>query len=96
MKSLIMSLASLLLTTTAQAQLACDARTKMVTELNTKYSESQTGYGISLTGKQILELFTSNTGTWTILLTRPNGTSCAMAAGNSWTDKIRQQPYTPG
>ena len=77
----------LLISSPANAQLICDTREKIVTELGTNYNESQFGYGITQSGKQMFELFSSNTGTWTILLTRPNGTTCAMATGNAWTYK---------
>lgn len=69
----------------AMAQTICDTRTKLVTELKTKHAEFQTGYGITQSGKQMLELFTSNSGSWTILMTRAGGISCAMAVGQSWS-----------
>lgn len=70
----------------AMAQTICDTRSKLVTELKTKHAETQTGYGITQSGKQMLELFTSISGSWTILMTHASGMSCAMAVGQSWND----------
>jgi hypothetical protein len=32
----------------------------------------------------IVELFTSEKGSWTLLLTLPTGVSCLIAAGDNW------------
>jgi hypothetical protein len=32
----------------------------------------------------MIELYTSEKGTWTMLMTRPGGVSCIMAVGQSW------------
>ena len=42
------------------------------------------GVGIGASGEALYELFVADTGTWTILVTRPDGTSCIAASGESW------------
>jgi len=37
---------------------------------------------------QVLELFASSSGSWTMVVTTPNGTSCLIAAGENW-DVVR-------
>ncbi len=32
-----------------------------------------------------MELFTSKSGSWTLLITRTNGLSCIAASGQDWT-----------
>ena len=36
-------------------------------------------------GQLVTQLFVSDTGSWTILGTRTNGTSCILASGRDWT-----------
>jgi len=70
----------------AQAQSVCGERESMIVKLKKKYGESERGMGLS--GKEALvEIWSSEkTGTWTIVMTRPNGIACVMAAGDSWMD----------
>ena len=39
--------------------------------------------GMSTNGG-LVELYTSDTGTWTLMLTQPDGVSCLIAAGQNW------------
>ena len=52
---------------------------------NDKYQE--TGKALAIAGQvNLVEVFASKAGTWTILVTTPEGKSCIIAAGNSWED----------
>lgn len=63
---------------------SCADRTLIVERLSTKYGETRQSAGLNQNNGMV-EVFASNdTGTWTILVTMPNGTSCLMAAGKSW------------
>ena len=42
--------------------------------------------GVGQDQKSVIELFVSQTGSWTILLTLSNGLACITAAGEKWTD----------
>ncbi len=64
----------------------CSSRDAITTGLQQKFEETQKGAGLE-TGSRLFELWHSpETGSWTILLTRPNGTSCIMASGSTWKD----------
>ncbi len=71
-------------TGSAQAQSApCDLRAKVLSTLEGKYAETPASLGLASNGAMI-ELLTSDAGTWTILTTLPNGLSCLVAAGRYW------------
>ncbi|QIE54673.1 hypothetical protein G5B40_03990 [Pikeienuella piscinae] len=67
-----------------QRAATCGERTSIVAALKKKHGESAAGVGIA--GETaVVELWSSaETGTWTILLTRPDGVTCLMAAGHAW------------
>ena len=69
----------------AQPQMQCGKRDQVTAKLEKQYSEFQRGAGLG--GGMIFELWTNgDTGSWTILLTRPDGVSCIYAAGEDWQD----------
>ena len=83
-RTIAAALAIALVATSANAQSMCAKRDTMVGQLTSKYGESPQGSGLNSTTK-MLEIWASTaTGTWTILVTDPNGTSCIMAAGKDW------------
>ena len=62
----------------------CTKRMEMVKKLNERFGESRQSIGLT-PGGQALEFFAHpETGTWTILLSSPNGTSCMMASGHAY------------
>ena len=68
----------------AQAAM-CGKRVDFIKALNDKYQES--GKAIGIAGQvNLVEVFASKAGTWTILVTTPEGKSCIIAAGSSWED----------
>jgi hypothetical protein len=68
----------------AEAQVSCGQRDKIVSKLELTYGESRTGAGLN-GSTSIVEIWASaKTGTWTILMSRPDGISCVMASGESW------------
>ncbi|MFQ5565514.1 MAG: hypothetical protein ACE5EU_04045 [Paracoccaceae bacterium] len=70
--------------TPAHAQMVCGKRTDMVRQLSEKYGETRRSLGLA-EGRGVVELFASEeTGTWTILMTSPQGTACMMAAGQAF------------
>lgn len=63
---------------------SCADRTLIVERLSSKYGETRQSAGLNQNNGMV-EVFASNdTGTWTILVTMPNGMSCLMAAGKAW------------
>ena len=70
----------------ATAQTMCGERNKFLKHLSSGYSEAPVAMGLVSNGS-ILEVLASKDGTWTIIVTRPDGRSCVVAAGESWNDK---------
>ena len=56
-----------------------------ITELAKGYQEQSVGLGLGNAKEAVYELFVSERGTWTILITQPDGISCIAAHGDSWT-----------
>jgi hypothetical protein len=88
MSHLARILAALFVVTYSGAALAqsppCTKRADIVQHLQGKYSESPVAMGIANNGGVLEVLSSKANGTWTIIITMPNGTSCMIAAGDSW------------
>ncbi|SMH40623.1 hypothetical protein [Maritimibacter sp. HL-12] len=86
--------AILLATQALRAQeTSCGERAMIVERLARDYGESRQSLGV-VGGRQVLELFASDeTGSWTILLTAPDGIACLVAAGARFR---RFDPVAPG
>lgn len=70
----------------ALAQATCMPRDNMVDSLNSKFSETLAGGGLQ-TEHRLIEIWrSSESGTFTIIMTRPDGMSCVLAAGQNWHD----------
>ena len=65
------------------AAASCGPHKAMVEVLSAKYSEAPHAMG-TVHDDKLVELFVSAKGSWTILVTRPNGSSCIIAAGQDW------------
>lgn len=63
----------------------CADRTDLVEQLERKYGETQRSVGLAQ-GRGLFEVFASENGSWTILLTTPQGKSCLMAAGQGFEE----------
>jgi len=71
----------------------CGERGSLMDQLKHKYSEQPKSMGLAANGS-VLEVLTAPTGTWTILLTTPQGITCLIAAGENWEDM--EQDTLPG
>ncbi|WP_274626924.1 hypothetical protein [Arvimicrobium flavum] len=82
------SLAGLVLSFPAAAQQPnlCGVRGDIVAKLSKDFRESPMAVGM-VDNSAVLEVFVSDTGTWTILATRTDGTSCIVSAGEGWESK---------
>lgn len=79
------SFLALALSIPAQALGMCGSRADFIKALSDKYQE--TGKALGIAGQvNLVEIFASKAGTWTILVTTPQGKSCIIAAGSSWED----------
>ncbi|MDJ1009424.1 MAG: hypothetical protein QNJ13_16545 [Paracoccaceae bacterium] len=80
----------------AQAQTSCASRDTLVERLASGYGESFQGGGMQ-TDQRVFEVwFSEEKGTWTILLTRADGTSCVMAHGTNWREALPSDKVPAG
>lgn len=71
---------------------ACARRGEVVAKLAQKFGETLRSVGLQR-ADGLVEIYASEkTGTWTILVTRPDGMSCLLAAGELWEDQPRKAP----
>jgi hypothetical protein len=77
----------------ASAQSACGPREQLVKILADQYKEDPVGMGLSQPG-QVLEVFASSNGSWTMVMTMPDGKACMIAAGDNWemVTKVKGNP----
>jgi hypothetical protein len=74
----------------AQAQqMTCAERTDIISKL-ANYKEEAEAIGLNKDGT-LLEVFVSPQGTWTVLLSSPQGQSCIAAIGEAWQLKATSQ-----
>ena len=67
----------------AAAQTVCGDRAVILENLAKFHSERPRAIATSVDGK-LLEVVVSSTGSWSILLTRPNRRTCVVATGEGW------------
>ena len=60
---------------------------KSLTKIIKLVGEKPTSIGLTVRG-QIMEIFTSPKGNWTIVITHPNGMSCVVSTGTNWENQI--------
>lgn len=70
--------------TFANAQQHCAPRDVVVERLATAYGETRQSIGLG-NNNAVVEVFASSeTGTWTITVTRPSGVTCLVATGQAF------------
>lgn len=67
----------------AQSRPMCGARTEIIAQLKGAFDEKPTALGTTGDGA-VVELTTSQRGTWTLMLSLPGGRSCLIASGEDW------------
>lgn len=76
----------------AEAQTACGKWADIIRQLGEKYGETRRSLGLAQ-GKGVIELYASEeTGSWTILITSPQGTTCLIAAGENYQVEPGYEP----
>ncbi len=70
---------------TVQAEQVCMPRKEAVSQLAKQFNEKPIGRGLSDDGNIMVELFTSEKGSWTIVVTNTKNISCLVASGQNWT-----------
>ncbi|MEE8202307.1 MAG: hypothetical protein V3S95_00490 [Alphaproteobacteria bacterium] len=67
----------------AQESAPCVKRSDFLKHLSSNYDEAPVAMGVTASGR-VLEVVASDHGSWTIIVTMPNGISCGIASGESW------------
>jgi len=67
----------------AAAQGYCGERAALLRQLEASHREAPAARGLTGRGR-VVELLTSDSGSWTIIVTAADGTSCLVAAGEAW------------
>jgi hypothetical protein len=78
----------------AQTQPQCNERDNVLALLAKKYKETPIAAGVTNTGGLVEVLTDIKSGTWTIIVTTPQGMSCLVAAGEGWRnmEQIAMEP----
>lgn len=76
----------------AHAQPVCGDRANLINVLAGKYKELPKAFGIA-GQRNLVELFVSKTGSWTMIVTQPLGPSCILATGQGWEEVPPIAPY---
>ncbi len=80
----------------AQQQAApCVKRSDFLKHLATNYDEAPVAMGVTASGR-VLEVVVSERGTWTIIVTMPNGVACGIASGDNWETVLAPVAKGPG
>jgi photosystem II stability/assembly factor-like uncharacterized protein len=73
-----------------QTPAACGPHPDVIKALGDRFHETQSATALTSAGT-LLEVLTADDGsTWTIIVSRPDGLSCVVAAGQNWQDKANQ------
>ena len=73
----------------AAQPMACNEHTVIVSALTEHYKEKRESMGLTKDGN-LIEVFVSGAGSWTILMTTKEKMTCAMAAGQHWQSLPKQ------
>jgi len=79
-------------TVPVHAAMTCGTRSFVAKQLERRYAEQTTGVGT--VGPNLLQLYTSKDGTFTIVVTRADGTSCLLLAGENWRAVTPKDPQS--
>lgn len=71
----------------APAAAQCAPRDQIVARLATGFDETRQGAGLTAAPDgqaQVVEIFAADSGSWTLIVTLPDGQSCPVASGEGW------------
>ena len=71
--------------TAASAQMKCDLRDNALTQLETQFDERVVGRGLTRDQRSMVELLTSDDGSWSVIVTDTLGRTCLLATGRDWS-----------
>jgi len=79
----------------AETQTVCGERSTFLDHLARNHGEAPVATGLVSNGS-VLEVLASEKGTWTILVTRPDGLTCVVATGEAWSPFVAPIPTGEG
>jgi hypothetical protein len=79
-----LALVALVAATPAVGQMQCGGYADAVAHLSSEYGESLTMQGMDGAGNVVAMFANPDTGTWTALIVRPDGTACMAASGGAF------------
>lgn len=77
----------------AQHSAVCGERAGIVARLAERWGESRQSIGLAA-DNTVVETFASESGSWTITVTRPGGPTCLMASGEHYQHLAEALPNT--
>lgn len=78
----------------AQSARPCVPRDALAQKLGTDFGEAVAAEGVDDAGN-LVQVFTSDKGSWTIAVTLPGGPSCIVSSGEGWSDSDQQVAQMP-
>lgn len=79
----------------AQSPRNCGPRDKVVGMLSSKYKETRRSIGLGA-GNRVMEVYASEEGSWTVVVTMTNGLTCLIASGQSFESVEPGEPVPEG
>lgn len=76
---------------TGASAMVCGKHDILIEALDRQYQERQRSLGLTRDGV-LIEVYASEQGTWTILLTTPDGAACILADGEAWEEALPLGP----
>lgn len=84
--------ALILATQNAFAAPNCAERSAVLNELAGKYRETRRAVGLAANNTMMEMFAAAETGTWTLTVTLPNGTTCLVASGDGYENIAENLP----
>ncbi len=69
----------------AEAQMKCELRDKALSQLEMQHDERVVGRGLTTDQRGMVELLTSEDGSWSVVVTDTRGRTCLLATGQDWS-----------
>jgi hypothetical protein len=84
-----LAIGAFLLPSEANGMMACGERTIIVDRLAAKFDEQRASLMIDHQGNLVKVFANPETGTWTLLITRPGGSTCVVSSGQDYVNTAR-------
>ncbi len=96
MRLIAASFVLVLVSASALAQsMPCAKRAELLAKLSKDYGESPVALGLTPDGN-VIEVMASKSGSWTMVVSTPQGLSCGVASGESWSVRTSTPPAEEG